>query len=367
MAYAVSSGLNGPDKSSGPPSTVATVSSPSSPVILPKSADKKKISPVVGRHNRSSSLENNIFMSSFSNISGGSNKPQLSLAAEPLGTSPSPSANSSSSPFSNARYQSPLAPSPQYLHSHHLNQQYHPHHHHHHHSSQPHSLQLMSLGHHHPNGIANEVHGGQKLSSLRMGLSSLGGGGGQSQSPLMQPYYGTLKSKREQKRMQMSSQKMGPGQISNGLQPMQQRISSVDDLRPASSSSGSSSSISKSQVRLMREMFEQQQQKQRTNNQPVQSNKNQANQVGGEGGGAAMQPTTAAKNNTSSSNLNRKYTEEKHSSLMNLNVGVGGGGGSDMVDSSLSNKQPPAIQPCSGVLEFVSYGFYNTKRSSITE
>ena len=160
----------------------------------------------------------------------------------------------------------------------------------------------------------------------------------------MLPYYGTLKSKREQKRLQM-----GPGHSSSSLMtcmgggggslaPLQQRISSVDDLRPSSNCNG----ISKSQVRLMREMFEQQQHK-------------LSGKCGGDKG--------SSQGTTSASNLTRKYSEgetvdevdsagkvtgNSGGSTFNLNGGQTGG---DLV--ALENK-PPAIQPCSGVLELVS-------------
>lgn len=121
---------------------------------------------------------------------------------------------------------------------------------------------------------------------------------------------------------------------------LQQRISSVDDLRPGAGG-GNCNSISKSQVRLMREMFEQQQQK-----------LNSKNFNSSEGG--KMLKSNGM--NSSTTSLNRKYSNEEttagqgnamhSSSLMNLN---GGGGGVDAMDS-----KPPAIQPCSGVLEIVS-------------
>lgn len=120
---------------------------------------------------------------------------------------------------------------------------------------------------------------------------------------------------------------------------LQQRISSVDDLRQGAGG-GNCNSISKSQVRLMREMFEQQQQK-----------LNSKNFNSSEGG--KMLKSNGM--NSSTTSLNRKYSNEEtmasgqgnamhSSSLMNLN-----GGGGDAMDS-----KPPAIQPCSGVLEIVS-------------
>lgn len=231
----------------------------------------------------------------------------------------------------------------------------------------------MSLGHMTPASYSstststsslavNEAAMGQKTSSL-----SLRGGGLGGQSPL-QPYYGTLKSKREQKRMQM-----GPGQAGGGgymgsnsamgcsLLPLQQRISSVDDLRPVASNCNA---ISKSQVRLMREMFEQQQQK-----------LNSKNFNESEGGKMQKGNTNIS---TSASNLNRKYstattrtavdgeedtaTSKSHrngtasentgnSNSMPVN---GCGGGIFAVDAETNHSKPPAIQPCSGVLDMVS-------------
>lgn len=354
-AYGVSSGLNDPDKSSSEPSsTSASVAAhPSTPpcTAMPlqkssssggsggekKQSNNSKIMNGTGRHHhRSSSLENNIFMAGFSSISpfhtgGPKQPPQLSIA-EPLRMSPSASSLS----LSNSNAASPFN---------HHHQHFNPRYNHHNHSTNNyHSLQPMSLGHMPPSSSSNSTSllaVNEAVQSPQQGQKSSFRGSLGGQSPL-QPYYGTLKSKREQKRMQMGTG--GGGQMGGGgmTSQLQQRISSVDDLRQGAGG-GNCNSISKSQVRLMREMFEQQQQK-----------LNSKNFNSSEGG--KMLKSNGM--NSSTTSLNRKYSNEEtggmgtggqgnamhSSSLMNLN-----GGGGDSMDS-----KPPAIQPCSGVLEIVS-------------
>lgn len=144
------------------------------------------------------------------------------------------------------------------------------------------------------------------------------------------------------------------GSSSSTHSSLQARISSVDDLRQGGSNCNS---ISKSQVRLMREMFEQQQQK--LNSKNFNSSEGGKMLKSNAGQGASMTSST--------SSLNRKYSNEEtgmlvmghgqanamhSSSLINLN---GGGMGGDAMDGPVhNNNKPPAIQPCSGVLELVS-------------
>lgn len=147
---------------------------------------------------------------------------------------------------------------------------------------------------------------------------------------------------------------MGGSSSSSTHSSLQARISSVDDLRQGGSNCNS---ISKSQVRLMREMFEQQQQK--LNSKNFNSSEGGKMLKNNAGQGASMTSST--------SSLNRKYSNEEtgmlvkghgqanamhSSSLINLN---GGGMGGDAMDGPVhNNNKPPAIQPCSGVLELVS-------------
>lgn len=142
---------------------------------------------------------------------------------------------------------------------------------------------------------------------------------------------------------------MGGISSSSTHSSLQARISSVDDLRQGGSNCNS---ISKSQVRLMREMFEQQQQK--LNSKNFNSSEGGKMLKSNAGQGASMTSST--------SSLNRKYSNEEtgmlvmghgqanamhSSSLINLN--------GDAMDGPVHNhNKPPAIQPCSGVLELVS-------------
>lgn len=327
-----SAGLNDPQS---PPSSA------SSTTCGGNGGEKKHRAMNAGRHHRSSSLENNILLSNFTSISpfnvgapgGAANKPQLSIAEPMINLSPSSTINDAQPPAS------PFAAKANNTNLHRYS------------SSSYH--QPMSLGHMPPSTTSssltiNEMQGHQRAAfGCGGGGSSLGG-----QSPLV-PYYGTLKSKREQKRMQMGPQTAAAGGhnhhhhrmlVGNSLQ---QRISSVDDLRPGNNCN----SISKSQVRLMREMFEQQQQK-----------LNSKNFNSSEGGKMQRNSTT---------NLNRKYPGDEEvmagkghdtplslasgqsSSMMNLNGVVGGD--LEMAQHSLSSPSkpappPPAIQPCSGVV-----------------
>lgn len=337
-----------PDKSS---------SGPSPAIALPRNksggGEKKIMSPDRRQHYRSSSLENNIFMSNLSPFTGhnhpqqqhlhhphagsgastpaniANNMAQLSIAAT-VADSPSRTGSlpaTSPSPASSRRRYQPLAPSsPQYPSLQQQPQQKH------HHQSQQITTPPTSIN----NG---EMHGHLKSSpplslsspatyQLQSGATAALGG-----HPSTTAYYGTLKSKREQKRMQMNSQKAGMGAAaavgvghqylhhhSNGFGGgavgvgggLQARISSVDDLRP-----GHSNSISKSQVRLMRDMFEQQQQQQQ-NNGSSGTSKAAPKRCEGSGNGSG---------NSSSS------TQADGAAL-------------DEVPLS----EPPAIQPCLGVV-----------------
>lgn len=134
---------------------------------------------------------------------------------------------------------------------------------------------------------------------------------------------------------------MGSGMHANAMLPLQQRISSVDDLRPGSNCN----SISKSQVRLMREMFEQQQQK---------ANSTRSSSSNGEGV-KGRSATTTSSNNTSSNTTSKYSTAEpqkENHSLNSMNNTNGSALGPEKEVEVLT--KPPTIQACSGVLEVVS-------------
>lgn len=134
---------------------------------------------------------------------------------------------------------------------------------------------------------------------------------------------------------QMGSSGNGSSTHSGHSSMLSQRISSVDDLRPGSNSNWTA--ISKSQVRLMREMFEQQQQK---------LNSKQYNSS--DGGKVVV----AQQKNNNTGSVNRKYSNEEATTSAEVAAAMATAVAGERTEA----KQPPAIQPCSGVLEMVSKG-----------